>query len=56
MIASMALPELDEIGRKATAEVFEELMPKLVDVVADSTTKPEALREVVLAFLRRAQG
>ena len=31
-------------------------MPKLVDVVADSTTKPDALREVVLAFLRRAQG
>jgi ribosomal protein L7/L12 len=56
LIASMALPELDEIGRKATAEVFEELMPKLVDVVADSTTKPNALREVVLAFLRRAQG
>jgi ribosomal protein L7/L12 len=56
LIASMALPELDEIGRKATADLFEQLMPKLVDVVADSTTKPDALREVTLAFLRRALG
>jgi hypothetical protein len=56
MIASMALPELDEFGRKANADVFEQVMPKLVDIVADSTTKPDALREAILAFLRRALG
>jgi len=50
------LPELDEFGRKANADVFEQVMPKLVDIVADSTTKPDALREAILAFLRRALG
>lgn len=52
LIASMALPELDEIGRKATVDLLERAIAKLGDVVAESGTKPDALRETILALLR----
>jgi ribosomal protein L7/L12 len=55
LVASMALPELDEIGRKANEDVLVQVIAKLVDVIAGSI-KPDALREAILDLLRGALG
>jgi hypothetical protein len=56
LIASLALPELDEIGRKAADDVLNEVVEKLAGLVADTATKPAALREVILEFQRGVSG
>jgi large subunit ribosomal protein L7/L12 len=56
LIASMALPELDEVGRKPDDSVLEEVVAKLAEVIADPATKPDALREVIVTLLRRLPG
>jgi ribosomal protein L7/L12 len=52
LIASMALPELDQIGRTANVDLLERAIAKLLDVVAEPSTKPDALRETILTLLR----
>jgi hypothetical protein len=56
LIASLALPELDEIGRKAADDILNEVVEKLAGLVADTATKPAALREVILEFQRGVLG
>ena len=52
LVASMALPELDEIGRKAADATLEEIVAKLASIVGDATTKPDTLREAILSMGR----
>jgi hypothetical protein len=47
LIASLALPELDEIGRKAKEDVFEQVIAKLVETIA-AIIKPDVLRQAIL--------
>jgi hypothetical protein len=56
LIASMALPELDEFCRKAPVDTFEQMLPKLFDAVASRATKPDALRQVILELQRGVLG
>ena len=52
LIASMALPELDEIGRLLTVDLLQRVLAKLADLIADPGLKPDALRETILGFQR----
>jgi hypothetical protein len=55
LIASLALPELDEIGRKAKEDVFEQVIAKLVETIA-AIIKPDVLRQAILEQHRVVVG
>ncbi|MEM7026179.1 MAG: ribosomal protein L7/L12, partial [Pseudomonadota bacterium] len=52
LIASMAIPELDQLGRKANDNTLQQVLAELLEMVQKSTTKPDILREAIIAFLR----